>query len=106
MFGPSRPEFVYPGCWHFDNSATSKFDDVLLEHGGIPHVLPLAVHLNFFFLNKSFYCHPQSPWYYSRGSINWAKSLEVIYPTIKQKFISILVPNEIKFLKKVQDVNF
>ena len=25
------------------NSAISKFDDVLLEHGGLPHVLPLAV---------------------------------------------------------------
>ena len=35
-------EFVYPGCWHFDNSAISKFNDVLLEHGGLPHVLPLA----------------------------------------------------------------
>ena len=23
----------------------SKFDDVLLEHGELPHVLPLAVHL-------------------------------------------------------------
>ena len=41
-----RPEFVYPGCWHFDNSATSKFDDVLLEHGRLPHVRPLAVHPN------------------------------------------------------------
>ena len=27
--------------------ATRKFDDVLLEHGGLPYVLPLAVHLNF-----------------------------------------------------------
>ena len=35
-------------CWHFDNSAISKFDDVLLEHGGLLHVLPLAVHLIFF----------------------------------------------------------
>ena len=33
---------------HFDNGATSNFADVLLEHGGLPHVLPLAVHLNFF----------------------------------------------------------
>ena len=24
---------------HFDNGATSKFDDVLLEHGGLLHVL-------------------------------------------------------------------
>ena len=35
-----------------DNGATSKFDDVLLEHGGIPHVLPLAVHRKFFWLDK------------------------------------------------------
>ena len=27
---------------------TSKFDDILLEYGGLPHVLPLAVHLFFF----------------------------------------------------------
>ena len=40
-------EFVYPGCWHyFDNGAIRKFDDVLLEHGGLPHVLPLAVQLD------------------------------------------------------------
>ena len=25
--------------------ATSKYDDVLLDHGGLPYVLPLAVHL-------------------------------------------------------------
>ena len=31
-----------------DNGAKSLFDDVLLELGGLPHVLPLAVHLNFF----------------------------------------------------------
>ena len=30
------------------NNVTSKFDDVPLEHGGLPHVLPLAVHLDFF----------------------------------------------------------
>ena len=30
----------------------SKFDDVLLEHGGLPHVLPLAVHLNLCWLDK------------------------------------------------------
>ena len=34
--------------WHFDNGAISKFDDVLLEHGGLPHVLPPAVQLDFF----------------------------------------------------------
>ena len=41
-------EFVYPQCWHFDNDATSKIDDVLIEHGGLLYVLPLAVHLIFF----------------------------------------------------------
>ena len=50
--GPSCTEFVYPGCWHFDNGAISKFDDVLLEHGGLPHVLTLAVHLKFVLLEK------------------------------------------------------
>ena len=35
------------GCWHFDKGATTKFDDVLTEHGGLTHVLPLAVHLGF-----------------------------------------------------------
>ena len=44
-FGPSCTEFVDPGCWHFDNCATRKIDVVLIEHGGLPHVLPLAVHL-------------------------------------------------------------
>ena len=47
-FGPSRTEFVSPEYWHFDNDATSKIDDVLTEHGGLLHVLPLAVHLRFF----------------------------------------------------------
>ena len=45
MFSPSCTKFVYPGWWHFDNGAISKFDDVLLELGGLLHVLPLAVHL-------------------------------------------------------------
>ena len=31
-----------------DNGATSKFDDDLFEPGGLLHILPLAVHLNFF----------------------------------------------------------
>ena len=26
-------EFVYPGCWHLDNDATSRIDDALTEHG-------------------------------------------------------------------------
>ena len=48
LHGPSCTEFVYPECWHFDNGATSKFDNVLLDQGGLSHVLPLAVHLSFF----------------------------------------------------------
>ena len=36
-----------------DNGATSKFDDVLFEDGGLLHVLPLAVHLNFFGLTST-----------------------------------------------------
>ena len=32
---------------YFDNDETSKIGDVLTEHGGLLHVLPLAVHLNF-----------------------------------------------------------
>ena len=44
-FGPSCTVFVYPGCWYIDNGAKRKFDDVLLEHSGLPHVLLLAVHL-------------------------------------------------------------
>ena len=34
----------YSGYWHFDNGAKSKIDDALTEHGGLLHVLPLAVH--------------------------------------------------------------
>ena len=34
------------------NNATSKIDDVLTEHGGLLHVLPLAVHPEFFLLDK------------------------------------------------------
>ena len=30
----------------------SVFDNVLLEHAGLPHVLPLGVHLIFFYLNR------------------------------------------------------
>ena len=32
-----------------DNGASSKIDDVLAEDGGLLHVLPLTVHMNFFF---------------------------------------------------------
>ena len=31
-----------------DNGASSKFDDVLLNHVGLPSVISLAVHLDFF----------------------------------------------------------
>ena len=44
-FGPSCTEFVYPRFWHFDNGATSKIDDVPLEHGGIPSCCPLVIFL-------------------------------------------------------------
>ena len=47
VFGSSYNEFVFPGCWHFDNGATSKIDDIHIEHGGLPHVLPLNFHLSF-----------------------------------------------------------
>ena len=36
----------------FDNGAMHKFDDVLIEHGGLPYVLALAVKLEFFLLDK------------------------------------------------------
>ena len=39
---------MYSGCWHFDNGATTKFYDDLLDHGGLPRVISLAVHLDFF----------------------------------------------------------
>ena len=42
-FGPSWTEFLYPECRHFDNDVTSTVNDVLTEHGGLLHVLPLAV---------------------------------------------------------------
>ena len=51
-FGTNFTEFVYFGFWHFDNGGRSNFDDILLEHGGLLHVLPLAVHWKFFWLDK------------------------------------------------------
>ena len=30
----------------------SKIDDILLEHGEVPHVLPLAVHLDFYLMDR------------------------------------------------------
>ena len=38
--------------WHYDNGTSSKLDDVLAEEGGLLYVLPLAVHLNFFLMDK------------------------------------------------------
>ena len=29
------PPELHAGCWHFENGAASKIDDVLTEHGGI-----------------------------------------------------------------------
>ena len=40
------PRFLCPS-WHFENCASIEIDDVLAEDGGLPHVLALAVHLNF-----------------------------------------------------------
>ena len=34
-FGSALNKYVYPGCSHFDNGATSKIDDVLFEHAGL-----------------------------------------------------------------------
>ena len=50
-----------------DAGATSKFDDVLLDHGVLPHVLPLAVQQEFF-------------WWTSRGdhSIGCSSSLSFV----------------------------
>ena len=45
-------KFASPGCWHFYNGALSVIDNVLLEHGGLPHVLPLAVKLEFIFAGQ------------------------------------------------------
>mgnify|MGYP001190070507 CR=1 FL=1 len=51
-FGPSCTEFVHPEYWHFGNDASIKINDVLTEHGGLLHVLTLAVHLRFFLMDK------------------------------------------------------
>ena len=37
--------------WHFENGASIKIDDVLTEDGGL-HVPALAVHMNFFSMDK------------------------------------------------------
>ena len=36
----------------FENGESIKIDDILAEDGGLLHVLPLAVHLNFFLADK------------------------------------------------------
>ena len=53
-FHPALNKYVYPGCSHFDNGATSKIDDVLFEHGRLLYILPLTD-------------HPTYLWYTSRG---------------------------------------
>ena len=53
-FHPALNKYVYPGCSHFDNGATSKIDDVFFEHGRLLYILPLAD-------------HPTYLWYTSRG---------------------------------------
>ena len=47
-FHPALNKYVYPGCSHFDNGATSKIDDVLFEHGRLLYILPLADHPTYF----------------------------------------------------------
>ena len=42
------PQDFCASPWTFENGASSMIDDVLAEDGGLLHVLPLAVHLNFF----------------------------------------------------------
>ena len=50
---PSCTEFVYPRFWHFDNGAIKvslmMFSLNMVDY---PHVLPLAVHLKFVWLDK------------------------------------------------------
>ena len=46
------PQDFHVILWHFENGASVKVDDVLTEDGGLLHVLALAVHLNFFLMDK------------------------------------------------------
>ena len=39
-------EFVFPGYWHCKNGVTRVSEDVLLDPDGLPHVLSLAVPLD------------------------------------------------------------
>ena len=50
--GLVAPQDFCVSPWLFDNGVSSKIDDVLAEDGGLLHVLPLAVHLNFFLMDK------------------------------------------------------
>ena len=43
------PQDIHVSPWNFENGASSKIDDILVEDGGLLHVLPLAVQLQFFF---------------------------------------------------------
>ena len=43
-----HPVLTYMGHLHFDNGRTSKNYDVPHEHGGLPNVPPVAVHLKLF----------------------------------------------------------
>ena len=56
MVGSGRlgvgPKDFHFSSWHFDNGASSKIDDVFAEDGGLLHVFPLAVHLNFFLMDN------------------------------------------------------
>ena len=40
---------VYMVDLHLVLPTNNKFEDVLLDHDGLPHVLPLAVQVEFFF---------------------------------------------------------
>ena len=51
VWGVGAQDFRF-SPWHFENGASSKNDDVLAEDGGLLQVLPLAVHLKFFFTDK------------------------------------------------------
>ena len=53
---------------HFDNGATSKIDYVITKHGGIIHVLTLAVHLKK--ILKSYFSWVGLCWDWPGGSGN------------------------------------
>ena len=46
------PQVFHVIPWHFENGAAIKIDDVLAEYCELLHVLPLAVHLYFFLMDK------------------------------------------------------